>query len=136
MQFKALAVLLVAFATACAAPEGPVVNPPTPQSAQDADAAIAVVKAKFPQFAKIQKKSAGMIGATTDITALQRADGWDLVFWEGWGDCPAGCINNRYSYFSVKKDGRVTQAGEYTRVFNADKNSFDTTGAPMWGVPK
>ncbi len=136
MKFKALAVLLVAFVTACAAPEVPVVNTPTPVSVPDADTVIAVVKAKFPEVAKIQKKSSGTIGATTDITALQRADGWDLVFWEGWGDCPAGCINNRYSYFSVKQDGSVTKAGEYTRVFNADKNSFDTTGAPMWGVPK
>ncbi len=136
MRSKPLAVLLFSLATACAAPEVPAVNTPTPRSVQNADAAIAAVKAQFLQVAKIQKKGAGMIGGTTDITALQRADGWDLVFWEGWGDCPAGCINNRYSYFSVQPDGRVIQAGEYTRVFDADKNSFNTTGAPMWGVPK
>ncbi len=112
------------------------VNTPIPRSVQDAEAAIAAVKAQFPQVAKIQKKGAGMIGGTTDITVLQRAASWDIAFWEGWGDCPAGCINNRYSYFSLQPDGRVIQAGEYTRVFDADKNSFNTTGAPMWGVPK
>jgi len=59
-----------------------------------------------------------------------------LVFWEGWGDCEAGCINNRYSYFSAKKDGSITKVGEYVRSYNEDKNAFETTGAPMWGVPK
>lgn len=112
------------------------VNTPTPLPVQNADAAIAAVKAQFPEVAKIQKKRADIIGATTDITTFQRADGWDLVFWEGWGDCPAGCINNRYHYFSVKKDGRVSKEGEYARLFNAEENSFDISGAAMWGVPK
>ena len=104
-------------------------------SIPDAAGAIGAVKSQFVKVAHVQPKSPGAIGATSDITTIERADGWDLVFWEGSGDCPAGCIDNRYYYFSAKKDGRVVQAGEYARIFNADKNSFDTTGAPMWGIP-
>ena len=121
--------------TACAAPEVPTVMPPT-LLITDAASAIAAVKSQFALVAQIRQKAPGAIGATTDITAIERADGWDLVFWVGSGDCPAGCIDNRYYYFSAKKDGRVMQAGQYARIFNADKNSFDTTGAPIWGVPK
>ncbi|MBI4791045.1 MAG: hypothetical protein HY782_28780 [Chloroflexi bacterium] len=102
----------------------------------NAQAAIAAVKSRFPEMGKIKPAGAGMIGASTDIKVVERADGWDLAFWEGWGDCPAGCINHRYSYFSVKKDGRLQKAGEYSRIYNATGNSFDTTGAPLWGVPK
>ncbi|HEX7594257.1 MAG TPA: hypothetical protein VF429_08815 [Anaerolineae bacterium] len=134
LKSQFFAVVLVTFLTACAAPENPVSS--SPASISNADSAIAAVKARFPAVTQIEKTPKGTIGASTNITALDRADGWDLVFWEGWGDCPAGCINNRYYYFSVKQDGSVAQVGEYARVFNADKNSFDLTGAPMWSVPK
>ncbi|MBI3914534.1 MAG: hypothetical protein HY327_10185 [Chloroflexi bacterium] len=111
---------------------------PTPTSAliANADAAIATVKSRYPEVAKIGKAKAGIIGGSTDITVIERSDGWDLVFWEGWDDCPAGCINNRYAYFSVKKDGHLQKAGEYTRIHNAATNSFAVTGAAMWGIPK
>jgi hypothetical protein len=135
MERRVLPVVLILLITACAAPESPLVMTPT-LSIPDAARAIAAVKLQFVQVAQIQSKAPGSIGATTDITAFERADGWDLVFWQGSGDCPAGCIDNHYFYFSAKKDGQVMQAGEYLRKYNADKNSFDTTGAPMWGVPK
>jgi len=101
------------------------------------DIAIAAVKARFPEVANIYVTGTGTIGATTDIKVIMpRQDAWYLIFWEGWGDCVAGCINNRYSYFVVESSGRVSKAGEYARVFNADKNAFETTGTPLWGVPK
>jgi hypothetical protein len=106
----------------------------TPSGISSADAAINAVKAKFPEVAKIQK-AAGVIGASSDIKVIERTDGWDLVFWEGSGDCPAGCINNRYQYFSVKKTGDLSKMGEYARNYNSAKNSFDVAGAPMWGIP-
>lgn len=102
----------------------------------NADAAIAAVKAKFAEVAKIQKAGAGVIGASTNITVLERPDGWDLAFLEGSGDCPAGCINNHYYYFSVKKDGRVNKVGEYSSSYVFLTNSFETSGTPMWGIPK
>jgi hypothetical protein len=133
---RVLAIALVALVTGCASAEGAVTNTPAAAPFANADDAIAVIKARYPGVAKIQKTGAGVIGASTNITTIQRADGWGFVFWEGSGDCPAGCIDNHYYYFSAKKNGSIAQVGEYTRTFNADQNAFDTTGAPMWGIPK
>jgi hypothetical protein len=108
----------------------------TPMGIASADAAIAAVQARFPEMAKIKKAAPMSIGATTDIKIFDRGEGWEIAFVEGWGDCPAGCINNRYYYFSVRKDGRITKVGEYTRIYNESANSFTTTGVPMWGVPR
>ncbi|MCI0476669.1 MAG: hypothetical protein L0Y55_10515 [Anaerolineales bacterium] len=101
-----------------------------------ADAAIAAVQARFPEMAKIKKAVPSTIGGTTDIKVFDRGEGWELAFVEGWGDCMAGCINNRYYYFSVRKDGRITKVGEYARVFNETTNAYQTSGVPMWGVPR
>ncbi|MBI5035466.1 MAG: hypothetical protein HZB51_33490 [Chloroflexi bacterium] len=109
---------------------------PSATPVPNADAAIASIKSRFTQVSKIQKSSAGMIGASSDIRVFDRADGWDLAFWQGSGDCPSGCINNHYYYFSVKKDGTIVNAGEYIRNYNANANSFDTTGSPLWGYPQ
>lgn len=101
-----------------------------------ADAAIAAVQARFPETAKIKKAVPNTIGGTTDIKIFDRGEGWEIAFVEGWGDCMAGCINNRYYYFSIRKDGRLTKVGEYARVFNDATNSYQTSGVPMWGVPR
>lgn len=98
--------------------------------------AVSAVKSRFPEVAKFQSMGPGVIGASTDIKSFERGDGWDLIFLEMWGDCPSGCINDRYMYFSVKKDGRVQKIGELSRVFNSASNSYDTTGTSLWGVPK
>lgn len=109
---------------------------PTSSAIPNADAAIALIKTQFTEVANINKIPAGSIGASQNIFAFERADGWDIAFWQGDGDCPAGCINNRYWYFSVKKDGRVERVGAYSKIFDAQKNAFDISGTPMWGVPK
>ncbi len=109
---------------------------PTSAGITSADAAIAAVQARFPEMAKIKKAAPMSIGATTDIKVFDRGEGWEIAFVEGWGDCPSGCINNRYYYFSVRKDGRITKVGEYARIYNESANSFTTSGIPMWGVPR
>lgn len=108
----------------------------TPTPVSSADNAIALVKSKFPEMTHIKPSPPFSIGASTNITVVYpRTDATYLVFWEGSGDCPAGCINNRYYYFMVK-DGVVIKVGEYSRVYNEAKNNFETTGAPLWGVPR
>ncbi len=100
------------------------------------DAAIAIIKKNFPEVANIKPKGTNALGATTDIQViLPRQDAWLMVFWEGWGDCPSGCVNQRYTYFAVERDGRATKVGEYSRIFNSDKNAFEEKGSPLWGVP-
>lgn len=108
----------------------------TPIAITTADAAIALIKVRYPDVAKIQKAQTGLLGSATDIKVFDRGEGWELAFVDGSGDCPAGCINNHYTYFSVSKTGRVTKVGEYTRTFNATTNTYDTSGTPFWGVPK
>ncbi|MCX7838988.1 MAG: hypothetical protein N2559_05980, partial [Anaerolineae bacterium] len=107
----------------------------TPSGITNADAAIAAIQARFPEVAKIQRAAPGTIGATTDIQVFDRGEGWEIAFVEGWSDCTAGCINNRYYYFSVRRDGRITKVGEYARIFNETTNAYQTSGVPMWGVP-
>lgn len=102
----------------------------------NSDAAIKAAQARFPDLGMIKPAPALSLGASTDIKLFERSDGWDLVFWQGSGDCPAGCIDNRYTYVTVKKDGRIDKVGEYARVYDAETNSFKTTGTPMWGMPK
>jgi hypothetical protein len=109
---------------------------PTLPPITSADAAVAMIQMRFPEYAKIQKASAGLIGASSDIKIFDRGEGWEIVFVDGWGDCMAGCINNRYIYFSASKNGRITKVGEYTRIYNATTNAHETSGVPMWGVPK
>jgi hypothetical protein len=118
------------FATATRAPTR------TPIVINSQDAAIAAIKTRFPELAHIRATPKGTIGATTNITVIApRQNEWWIVFWEGSGDCPAGCINNRYWYFVVEHEGRVTPAGEYSRVFIPEKNAFEEKGSPLWGVP-
>lgn len=114
---------------------GPI-STPTPALVSSAEVAISLVKSRFAEVAKIQRAASGSIGGSQNIIVFEHPDGWDIAFWQGEGDCPAGCINNRYWYFSVMQDGRVSKAGEYVRSFNSQKNEFDVSGAPMWGVPK
>ena len=41
-------------------------------------------------------------------------DGVSLLFREGWGDCPSGCIFNQFWYFRVKDDN-VEYVGTFVR---------------------
>jgi hypothetical protein len=100
------------------------------------DDAIRLAQQKFPELSRIQKKPAASIGASSDIIVQDRAGGWNIIFWQGSGDCPAGCINNHYWYVSVEKSGSVTMAGEFVREFDSASNAVKTRGAPMWGVPR
>jgi hypothetical protein len=41
----------------------------------------------------------GTIGDGANVYARQGEHGMTYLFRNGWGDCPAGCINNEYWYF-------------------------------------
>ncbi len=138
----AISMLLI---SACAAPtpviRGPGAQPPTPTPAppaaiRNAEEAIAAAQAKFPELKNIKVTPPQTIGASTNITVMDSADGWNLVFWQGSGDCPAGCIDNHYWYVTVDKTGPVTLAGEFVREYNSATNTTQTRGQAMWGIPK
>ena len=97
--------------------------------------AIAEIKALFSMVANIVTAEPQVIGASQDIYILPRAGGWDIVFWEGTGDCMAGCLNNHYWYYKVEKIGQISQVGEFERVYNVSSNDFILRGMPLWGIP-
>ena len=97
--------------------------------------AVSRVKRVYPEVEKV-KKTENRIGQTTNISSKEIINGWKLVFWQGSGDCPAGCINNHYWYFTAYKNGKVEKVGEYERIFNSRKNSYDEKGSPIWDFLK
>ena len=42
-----------------------------------------------------------MLGDGSDIEAATVEGRWHVVFRRAWGDCPAGCINEELSFFTV-----------------------------------
>jgi len=108
----------------------------TPTPFVSSDAAIRLAQQKFPELRSIQKMPTDRIGAATDIIVQDRPGGWNIIFWQGSGDCPAGCINNHYWYLSVEKSGSVTLAGEFVREFDSASNAVKIRGVPMWDVPR
>ena len=45
------------------------------------------------------------LGDGSDIEAAKSGDTWHVVFRKAWGDCPAGCIYQELSYFTVADEG-------------------------------
>jgi len=54
---------------------------------------------------RVQRNS--IIGAASDIRARRLADGVELTFQSGWGDCPSGCTYRHEWVFAVSHSGRV-----------------------------
>lgn len=89
--------------------------------------AIAAVKQRNKEVRHIQKTS-DAIGQSMDIRSKETVQGWKILFWEGSGDCPAGCLNDHEWYFVVEKSGRVERIGEHERIYNSRKNGYDEKG--------
>ena len=124
----------------------PATQPPSPPtmtasntptlSLVTADDAIRAVQSHSPAVADISDMPDTTIGKSEDIHVQPQENGWRLVFWRGWGDCPAGCINSHYWYFSASTDGAVELVGEYERIYEPRLSTYRETGEPMWGIPR
>jgi hypothetical protein len=101
-----------------------------------ADDAIRAVQSQYPAVADISDMPDTTIGKSEDIHVQPQENGWRLIFWRGWGDCPAGCINSHYWYFIVSTDGAIELVGEYERVYEPRLSTYRETGEPMWGIPR
>lgn len=100
--------------------------------------AIGAVKERYPMVAEIdalEDTSDPVIGVSENIFVIDRPAGWNLVFWEGSGDCPSGCLNDHYWYFSVEASGEIEFTGEYRRDFDARTGGYVESGVPMWEIP-
>ncbi len=121
--------------TTTPAPISTIMPTPSANVAQP-EQAIALAQQKFPELRQITASPPNTIGASTNIWVQDQPDGWNIVFWQGEGDCPSGCINNHYWYVSVARSGDVALVGEFDRHFDSAANTMHSTGQPLWGIPK
>lgn len=99
--FIAAAILSLALA-ACGQTPGGSGHPTT------AVEAAHLALAQQPRFAGIGPLDQDLIGQAAWYEVAESADGWQVVIRIGWGDCPAGCINQHRWTYAVGKDGTVT----------------------------
>ena len=95
-----MATLLLAIGlAACAAPGG---SPPI-----DAAAAARLALAQQDRFAGIGPLDENLIGQAAWYQVADDGDGWQVLIRIGWGDCPAGCINEHRWTYAVGRDASV-----------------------------
>ena len=100
-----LAALALLFSlSACAAPGSSRVT--------DAAGAAQIALAQQPRFAGIGPLDESLIGQASWFDVTEVDDGWEVLIRIGWGDCPAGCINEHRWTYEVGRDGRVTLLNE------------------------
>ena len=64
------------------------------------------------------------LGDGSDIEADKVQGRWHFVFRRAWGDCPAGCINQELSFFTVAD-------GDVKRIEPEEARSMDAFAAPV-----
>ena len=104
-RFALLAALALVL-TACASAAGPSASPP------DAAAAARLALAEQERFRGIGPFDPNLIGQAAWYKVSAADDGWEVQIRIGWGDCPAGCINEHTWRYSVARDGSVHLIGE------------------------
>ncbi len=97
-------VLVIALAACAAAPGG---SPPI-----DAAAAARLALAQQARFAGIGPLDEDLIGQAAWYEVTDDEDGWRVLIRIGWGDCPAGCINEHRWTYAVGRDGTVALLDE------------------------
>jgi hypothetical protein len=96
-----LSALILGLALAsCAAPPGG----SRPVTAADA---VRLALAQDGRFAGLGPRDEDLIGQAAWYEVTEVADGWQVVIRIGWGDCPAGCINEHRWTYAVGRDGTV-----------------------------
>jgi hypothetical protein len=104
-----MAALLVGLIVAACA-MGPAASPSaTPLDQTDA---VDLVRAEDPLFAGISPRDPELIGQAAWSEATRDDGGWEVVIRVGWGDCPAGCINEHRWSYAVSDEGEVSLVEE------------------------
>lgn len=112
-------VALVSLLAACGGSSGgpgasasPATPAPSPVTIDSPDEAAARAAAQSPLLEGIGPQDPDLIGQAHWWEAVPAGDGWRVTFRVGWGDCPAGCIDEHTWTFDVATDGTVTPVGE------------------------
>jgi hypothetical protein len=127
-------VLFLSSLVACQFPASGI--PTTKVPINTASEAIAGIRAQYPEVSGITPHLTPQPFVPDHVIVFERDGRWDIIFSTGSGDCPSGCLNNYYWYFSVWPDGTIEKEGEFSRVFVSASNSYQETGIPMWGFPR
>lgn len=106
MHRTTLVVVLVLALVACASTGGASGTPPGA-----ADAARLAL-AQQDRFRGIGPHDQNLIGQAAWYQVAAAADGWEVLVRIGWGDCPAGCINEHRWTYSVTHEGTVRLLGQ------------------------
>lgn len=97
-----LATLILALALAACSPAASGSGAPA-----TAAEAARLALAQQPRFAGIGPLDENLIGQADWYQVAESGDGWEVLIRIGWGDCPAGCINQHRWTYAVGQDGSV-----------------------------
>jgi hypothetical protein len=130
LRLAALLITLVTVLSACASGAGPaassppttapslVASPITGGSAKPSgpietpDEAAQLVISSDPKFEKVGEKDPDLIGQCCYYEAARGQEGFRVRITMGWGDCPAGCIDQHTWTYEVSHDGDIRLIGE------------------------
>jgi len=107
-----LAALVLAALAACAGGATPGPSGSPAESVTGPDQAVARVVAVQPEFEGIGPFDPDRIGGCCWYRVNSVEGGYEVVFRIGWGDCPAGCIDEHLWTYRVGADGSVGLVAE------------------------
>lgn len=84
-------------------------GPPGPETADDAARLVLAADARF---AGIGPQDPDLIGQAAWYEVVESNAGWQVRVRIGWGDCPAGCINEHVWVYEVTRAGAVALISE------------------------
>jgi hypothetical protein len=121
----AATILVSTLIAACGGPATAPSPQPTALNISTPELAVAAVQAQTPLFDNFGPKRKDVIGQDHWWEALPLDGstppaGWAVTFTAGWGDCPAGCIDNHSWTWNVARDGTVTFVSEEGSVLTPD----------------
>lgn len=116
LSLLTLAVALIVALAACGGPGGSSAPPPTPTQGPvtTPEEAVAAVVAREPRLTGIGPLDPELIGQASwyEVTPASGVGAYLVAVRVGWGDCPAGCINEHSWVYAVMPDGTVNLQSE------------------------
>lgn len=100
------AVVLTSLLAACGSPPGRSGAPLTEAQA------VQLVMRQDARFAGIGPADPDLIGQSAWYEVAATESGWQVQVRIGWGDCPAGCINQHRWVYAVTREGDVSLVNE------------------------
>lgn len=100
-----IALMLAWLLVACSAAGGPAGG--SNGAITEADA-VRLALAQDPRFAGIGPADPDLVGQAAWYEVADADDGWQIIIRIGWGDCPAGCINQHRWVYGVGRSGDVS----------------------------